>query len=56
MAAAAAEVHPDRWSLLLLLAVCLWLCVQDGNEVVQQVVGYKKKPLEAAVEQLAAMK
>lgn len=30
-------------------------CVQDGHEVVQQVVGYKKKPLEAAVEQLAGM-
>jgi peroxiredoxin (alkyl hydroperoxide reductase subunit C) len=29
---------------------------KDGQEVVQQVVGYKKKPLEAAVEQLAAMK
>jgi peroxiredoxin (alkyl hydroperoxide reductase subunit C) len=28
---------------------------KDGREVVQQVVGYKKKPLEAAVEQLAAM-
>lgn len=31
------------------------LLLQDGREVVQQVVGYKKKPLEAAVEQLAAM-
>lgn len=28
---------------------------KDGREVVQQVVGYKKKPLEAAVEQLAGM-
>jgi len=29
------------------------LLLQDGREVVQQVVGYKKKPLEQAVEQLA---
>lgn len=36
------------------LLVCT-ACVQDGHEVVQQVVGYKKKPLEAAVEQLAGM-
>lgn len=27
---------------------------QGGKEVVTQVVGYKKKPLEQAVEQLAA--
>lgn len=39
--------------MLLLLSAALLL--QDGREVVQQVVGYKKKPLEAAVEQLAAM-
>jgi hypothetical protein len=29
-------------------------CLQGGKEVVEQVVGYKKKPLEAAVQQLAA--
>jgi hypothetical protein len=29
------------------------VCAQNGQEVVQQVVGYKKKPLEAAVQQLA---
>jgi hypothetical protein len=28
--------------------------VQGGQEVVEQVVGYKKKPLEQAVQQLAA--
>jgi hypothetical protein len=35
--------------------VCWCTDLQDGQEVVQQVVGYKKKPLEAAVQQLAAL-
>lgn len=37
-------------------SVCMMCCccLQGGKEVVEQVVGYKKKPLEQAVQHLAA--
>jgi hypothetical protein len=32
------------------------LIVQEGKEVVEQVIGYKKKPLEEATAKLASLK
>jgi hypothetical protein len=51
------QLLQQLWSrLATFAAAAVLVCMQDGREVVQQVVGYKKKPLEAAVEQLAATK